>query len=456
MTAFTANHFELIGQAGLGHPVSTLAHSMSWYRDHLYLGTTTPKSSGADDRGRVMRYDHQMGTWETMFESPILVPDARIQARAIARGGTMAKKMPAPTELGREFGLRSMAVFQGPGDPGPCLYAGSMSLWGGLILRSTDGRNFEPVTTPGLGDDTILSFRGLTPFKGKLFTSPAGTVSDTVNDLNLSPKQMVYMSDDPVTGTWKPVCEEAFGDKTNRGIFSLATAHGYLYAGTANPKRGFQLWRTAAEGTAPYHWERVLTDGAWRYNHNLSTGAMTEFNGDLYVGSGISGMGYDRENDVGPSASELIRVRRDGSWDLIFGEPRFTADGLKIPLSAHGPGLDDPYNSVTWAMCVHEGALYFGTHQWEPFDWAMHGKGAALRGGYQLWASPDGEDWTKLIDAGHGRVTATGLRTLQSTPQGLFVGTCVHTKLLQFQARMHSGLQDIGEESAGFDVLLGR
>jgi hypothetical protein len=107
-------------------------------------------------------------------------------------------------------------------------------------------------------------------------------------------------------------------------------------------------------------------------------------------------------------------------------------------------------------MCVHEGALYIGTHQWEPFDWAMHGKGEALRGGYQLWASSDGEDWTRMIDAGAGRVTATGLRSMQSTPMGLFVGTCVHTKLLQFQARMRSGLTDIGEESSGFDILLGR
>jgi hypothetical protein len=267
---------------------------------------------------------------------------------------------------------------------------------------------------------------------------------------------MIYVSEDPASGVWVPACEEGFGDPTNRSVFSLTTAHGHLYAGTASPTRGFQLWRTNAQGPAPYRWERVLTDGAWRFNHNLSTAAMSEFNGDLYVGSGIPGLGYDRDNDVGPAAGELIRVRPDGSWDLIFGEPRFTPDGFKVPFSARGPGLDDPYNSVIWSMCVHEGALYIGTHQWEPFDWAMHGKGEALRGGYQLWASSDGEDWTRMIDAGAGRVTATGLRSMQSTPMGLFVGTCVHTKLLQFQARMRSGLTDIGEESSGFDILLGR
>lgn len=459
MTARFPTRFEFVGEAGLGHPVSTLAHSMAWFNGFLYLGTTTPKASGAEDRGRILRHHPDTGAWEVMFEAPVLVPDAAIQARAVARGGPMARKVPPPTALGREFGIRSMAVFQGPGDAAPCLYAGTMSVWGGLVLRSEDGKTFAPVTTPGLGpdlgDSEILSFRGLTAFKGKLFTSPAGTVSDTVNDLNLAPRQMVYVSDDPVSGVWKPACEEGFGDPVNKGIFSLAAAHGYLYAGTASPMRGFQLWRTKGTGKLPYRWDCVLTDGAGRFNHNYCTTAMTEFNGDLYVGSGIPGLGYDRENDVGPAAGELIRVRPDGTWDLIFGEPRFTPDGLKVPLSGRGPGLDDPYNSVIWSMCVHDGALYFGTHQWEPFDYAMHGKGAPLQGGYQLWASHDGESWDELIHAGHGRITSTGLRTLQSTPQGLYVGTCVHTKLLQFQARMHSGLTDIGEVSAGFDVLLG-
>jgi hypothetical protein len=466
MTQFAASNFRIVGRAGLGHEASTMAHSMAWFRGHLYLGTTVPKASAADDRARVLRYDHETDTWETMYDSPVQPLDARMQTRAVARGGSltknaasgggrMARALPPPTELGREFGLRSMAVFQGPGDPAPCLYVGCMSVWGGLVLRSEDGRHFAPVTTHGLGDDTILSFRGLTPFNGKLFTSPAGTVSETFNDLNLAPSAMIHVSEDPVGGVWVPACEEAFGDPTNGSIFSLGAAHGFLYAGTASVKRGFQLWRTDAEGPAPYRWERVLTDGAARYNHNMSTSAMAEFNGDLYVGSGLPGLGYDKENDVGPAAGELIRVRRDGSWDLIFGEPRFSPDGLKVPLSGRGPGLDDPYNSVIWSMTAHEGQLYLGTHQWEAYDWAMHGKGAPLKGGYQLWASPDGEEWTKLIDGGFGRVTATGLRTLQSTPVGLFVGTTVNTKLLQFMAKVNSGLRDIGETSSGFDVILG-
>ncbi|NDV02341.1 hypothetical protein [Pseudoroseicyclus tamaricis] len=450
-----SNPFRFVGRAGLGKPDATLAHAMCWFEGRFYLGTTTPKCNGPEDRARIMTHDPETGEWEVLFESPLLESTEECRARVAARSGEMGKRMAPPEAIAREFGVRSMAVFQGKGDPKPCLYAGVMSVWGGLVLRSEDGRTFEPVTEHGIDNDTYLSFRGLTPFEGKLFTSPAGTTSRDYADLNYVPNSLVYVSADPAGKEWQLASTEGFGDETNSAVFSLCAAHGWLYAGTANEKTGFQLYRTKAEGKAPYQWEKVLDRGAWRYHFNLSTSAMAEFGGDLYVGSGISGLGYDREFDIGPCAGELMRVHEDGTWHLIFGEPRITPDGLKIPLSGYGPGMNDPYNSVVWAMAEHEGRLYFGTHIWEPFDYAINGGGESLRGGYQLWSSADGEEWRKEIDEGFGSVTSTGLRTLQSTPNGLYVGTCVHTKLIAFQAKRHSGIQDINHPSCGFDVLLG-
>ena len=45
--------FEFIGRAGIGHPVSTLAHAMEYFEGQLFLGTTTPKSNNQDDRARL-------------------------------------------------------------------------------------------------------------------------------------------------------------------------------------------------------------------------------------------------------------------------------------------------------------------------------------------------------------------------------------------------------------------
>lgn len=460
MSILTKDNFAALVQGGFGHSGSTLAHSMAFFGKHLYVGTSSPSTKSPEDRARILRHDPVAGTWETVFESPILKMGPRVRERSTwlstGGGGGRRRQEAGSDTMGRDFGMRSMAVFQGKSDPTPCLYVGTMSIWGGLILRSSDGQSFEPVTKPGIADNTVMSFRGLTPFKGRLFASPAGTITEERIDRNLAPKAVVYVSDDPASGKWQLANLPGFGDDKNQGVFSLTSAHGYVYAGTGSPTRGFQLWRTDATGEAPYTWTRVLTDGAFRFNHNLSTGAMTEFNGDLYVGSGIPGFGYDADNDVGPSAAELIRVRPDGTWDLIMGEPRFSPDGLKVPLAAMGPGFDNEYNSVIWAMCVHEGTLYAGTHNWEPNAWAMDRNSTAIRGGYELWASEDGEGWTKVLDQGGGNSMGCGVRTLLSTRHGLFLGTLNHTKLIRFQASLRGGKDFIGDQPTGFDVLLGK
>lgn len=475
MTFPTAERFRPVARGGLGHPASTIAHAMAWFDGRLLVGTTAPAMRSAEDRGRILAYDPAADpditgapeAWQTRFAAPLVTPDDRIDVVDVQLAdGPMTRlrrRGPPPDKVGRDFGIRSMTVFQGRSDPAPCLYAGTLSLWGGRVLRSADGRRFEPVTQPGMGDPRVLSFRGLTALDGRLFTAPAGTVDGQTMDRNLAPETMVFVSEDPASGQWQPACAPGFGDPANRGVFALGAAHGHLYAGTANPLRGFQLWRTDAAGTPPYRWTRVLTDGAFRYTPNLCTAQMAEFDGALYVGSGLPGFGYDKQHDIGPAAAELLRVHPDGSWDLLAGEPRFTPDGLKVPLSARGPGLDDPYNSVVWTMGAHDGALYLGMHSWEPYASALGQAGQATGGpgspdghvpGYQLWASRDGVDWTMVLQASPEMAGDAGLRTLLTTPAGLFLGSSNHTRLMQLLSSLR-GQEDpaLDDAPAGFSVL---
>lgn len=457
MTDMKPINFRTIAQRGLGKEACTLAHALIWYNDWLYLGATTPRGSSAEDAARILRYKPSEDLWETVFESAGRATDPDAVARHNARTAEYGIKT-TPESLADAFGVRSFVTFQGKSDPHPCLYAGTMSVFGGEILRSEDGLEFDAVVSAGLHDDTILSFRGLTSFKGRLFTAPAGTTSPEWADLNFAPEAMVYCSDDPAAGpdSWQAACTPAFDDPTNEAVFALGAAHGYLYAGTASAKRGFQLWRTDGEGDAPFKWERVMIDGAGRFNHNHSVATLQEFNGDMYVGGGIPGLGEDRENDVGPAAAELLVIRQDGSWDIVFGEPRCTPEGLKIPLSAMGPGCDDPYNSVIWSMEEHDGALYVGTHHWGPFDYALNARGEPLRGGYQVWRSADGQTWERVINDALGHVSHTGLRSMESTPEGLFLGTTVHAKLLQFLSRNTDAVKaQLATEPNGFTVLRG-
>jgi hypothetical protein len=456
MAMITTDRIRCIASEGLGHPGSTLAQAMAWFQDSLYLGASAPGSRSVEDRARIWRWSPATEEWELVHDSPVLPLDEEGRARAawLGRGGG-ARRTAGIESFGREMGIRSMGVFQEPGDAAPCLYAGTLSIHGGLILRSEDGRHFEPVTDPGMGDDRVLSFLGLVAHEGRFFAAPAGTISATGIDRNMTPEAIVHVSRDPARGGFVPACAPSFGDPANRGISALVSANGRVHAGTSNPARGFQLWSTDATGEAPFVWRRDLMDGAWRYNQNMQVSEMCGFGGSLYVGTGVPGLGLDADNDIGPCAAELIRVHPDGSWDLIFGEPRFTPDGFKVPLSGFGPGLGDPWNSAIWSMAVHEGVLYIGTQNWKSNDLAAHGAGATMSGGYQIWASADGETWTEVVADGFGNPGSTGMRRLISTPVGLFMGSSNHTRLVRTQARLHGGAMQETESPGGFEVLLG-
>jgi hypothetical protein len=451
----SADRFSLIASGGLGRKSAITPHSMAYFRGSLYLATSCINPVTAADAPRILRYHSRQGDWQTVYESPLIDPQLRShvpdrtfgrqadEAAALRRGGGA---------LPRDTGYRSMCVFQGKTDDEPALYVSTMSRTGALILRSADGETFEAVSEPGLGDPDIYSFRGLVALGGRIFAIVAGEVTDEWLDRDIGREAKIYVSDDPRSGQWSAAAENGFGDPSNVTVYALAAAFGRLYAGTANPDLGCQIWRTEARGSPPFDWLPVIIDGAGGFNHNYAVGAMTEFNGALYVGSGVPGLGYDIAHDIGPASCELFRIYPDDKWDLIAGQMRFTPDGLKVPLSLLSRGLGDFYNSIIWSLCVHNDVLYVGTQQWEAFR-CLQIDAPEIVGGFQLWGSLDGEKWTPVIEDGNGNAADFCVRTMHSTPQGLFVGSGNYSWLLSLPERRR---QSEVELPAGFDVLLGR
>jgi hypothetical protein len=454
-----AENFKVIATQGLGRSNNMTARTMTVFKDALYVGTSCAKVVDADDATRIWRYDFKTEDWTLAYESPLIdwtvradVPDLQVVRHV--RGVDLTKLSSIRRRDGarvpRDNGFRSMCVFQGRSDSELTFYATTMSRTGTIFLRSEDGSTFEQVSEPGLGNPDIYSYRGLTAFNGWLFASPTGTVTDTYLDRNLAPEPLVYVSNDPASGQWVPASEPSFGDPGNEAIYGLCVAHDRLYAGTANAERGFQLWQTYAEGEPPFEWHSVIVDGGGAFNFNMALTAMVEFKGYLYVGSGITGLGHDTVHDVGPASAELLRVRPDGTWDLIAGRVRFTPDGLKVPIAMLGPGLGDFYNSVVWSLGVHKGVIYLGTHQWEGIR-SVQINANEIVGGYQIWGSADGEKWVPILEDGNGNPAQIGVRALASTDYGFFVGTHNQCKLFELMARGRK--LDL---EPGFQVLVGR
>ena len=440
--------FTCLGKAGFGDGHNSYAHSMAWFKGKLYMGTTRSnmcmlKLQAAfaqlplhtwpvkcpDDRdglykldfhAQIWCFDPASNAWERVFRAP----------EVEGTGGAM---------VAREIGYRSMEIYQAPGDAEPALY---IATWapgrapGGLILKTTDGRNFEPVTKYGIIDPPISTTRSLTAFKGRMHFAPTARRGTDGGQQNSAGLPIVFAAADPASDTWEEVNIPGFGDPANMGIFSLAAVGDTLYAGTIN-LNGLQVWATDGIGPAPYHWRQIIADGAGRGPLNQAVACMTGFKGALYIGTGIQGGGFDRVNNVGPAAAEVLRVNSDDTWDVIVGD-RDDAD--REPLSGLRAGYGQFFNGYMWAMTEHDGWLYVGSYDWTvTLKWATLAdapervrkivsivgadKMIAAEGGADLWRSADGENWVPVDRRGFDNPYNWGIRNLLSTPMGLWVGT---------------------------------
>ena len=434
--------FRLIAQGGFGDGLNSYAHSMAWFNEQLYVSTMRgnfplmkarlpigmdpwpvecPENPfDLDLHAEIWRYTPRTDSWERVHKAPTII-------------GSHGKPIP------RELGCRGMLVYQAGPDVIPALF---VSTWcpakgpGPVLLRSVDGRTFTPSCEPGLIGLPVTTIRTMAQFKGRLYTTPAGSRG---GNPNVSAHSIVYESRDPANGQWEPVSEFGFGDTGNKTVFEIASLGEHLYVGTFNLE-GYQVWRTTAEGEPPYHWEKIIERGAYRGPLNQCVLSMYPFKGALYIGSAIQGGGIDQQNKIGPAAPELIRIFPDGQWDLLVGEARQTPDGFKKPLSGYLPGFDNFFNGYFWRMCEHHGWLYLSTFDWsfavcyarraswpQPFVNIVNELGEEFlfdnQAGFDLYRSFDGENWVPVTTNGMGNPYNVGLRTMVSSPNGMFLGT---------------------------------
>jgi SAM-dependent methyltransferase len=441
--------FRAVARRGIDDDAgNSYPHAMCWFRDHLFVATTrhlgavprlrakpsldpvevhhvrkTPIHFEMDHRSRIFRFDPATGEWRCLYVAPWCMGDRGFQ-------------------IARVIGFRAATVYQSPQDDEPALYFtgwGTTMGPGPFLFRSTDGEQFEELVMehPLVAKQTL---RALTPFKGRLFTVPSPQGGGLQKGLYSNLAAVVYVCTDPVRGDWEIANPLNFGDPRNFSVASLAVFNDHLYAGTMNPYSGFEVWKTDAEGTPPYHWTKVIDRGAHRGNHNEVAGTMFGFKDHLYIGSMVIGGGIDPIFAIGPAAVELVRVAADDSWELVMGDARYTPDGFAAPISGFLAGFNNAFSGYLWAMAEYGGCLYASTMTWVP--WLRYLRKDLLPqrirqiltrdmeetlfealGGFALWASADGASWSPVTTNGFNNPYSLGARNLVPTPYGLFVGT---------------------------------
>ena len=269
-------------------------------------------------------------------------------------------------------------------------------------LRSEDGINFYVLDSANLGDNNFRSLHQLLPSQNYLYGLPTTTALETSKpELNIP---LIYYYQKQKSLKWQTFSSDNFGGNSNQNISTLALFNDYIYAGTTNLEAGFQLWKTPAN--APQTWELVMTKGAYGYAINQQVSFLVEFKGELYLASSVAKNNTTR-NEFSyfyNCGFELIRFYPDDDWDIIVGKPKFTPDGLKVPLAVMGAGFDDPYNQEVNCLVVHHNRLYLGCQSTE---------------GFQLWCSEDGETWEQIPLDKFNNYRYVELETAVSTSAGL-------------------------------------
>ncbi len=140
-----------------------------------------------------------------------------------------------------------------------------------------------------------------------------------------------------------------------RIITAIARLGEGLVVAVSDPRRGFDLM-LHTPGEAVPDFTSLLTRGAQRFAPNgaisaIASAPMAEGDG-LLIGTAALATIEGSPGNWGP---ELLRLDADGGWELIFGMPRLTPDGLKRPRTGKRPGLDVPKNAAVRAIATGHG-----------------------------------------------------------------------------------------------------
>ena len=370
MTAQQLKNISPVNIDGLG---SIATCSMAAFQNRLYLARIC-EAGKKSYNGEILRYDSENDSWEEVYAGAL---EGENNYKGVGSGNS-ASGIPLAIAFLEET---------------PSLIVSFLSPSSSQFLRSEDGKTFHTVSEPQL-DNHVLSFRRLLPFQNRLYAIPADNTA----------KNLICACDDPETGKWQAVNLPGFDNLDNQAVSQIVAFNNCLYAGTVNPETGFQIWKTQDTNQTPYTWKQIISDGARGYAFNSCVSSMVVFQGNLYFASGMPADSYDRGNDIPITAPEIIRIYPDDSWDLIVGAPKFTPDGLKVPLSVMGAGFDDSHNCTLQFMAVHNDCLYVGTQG---------------KGGFQLWATEDGEIWEPIRLEPLSDRRDIEIYTVVTTPWGL-------------------------------------
>ncbi len=306
------------------------------------------------------------------------------------------------------------------------LYAATHGV-GASIWRSKTGDAGDWEQVHSTGPDNPASIRAMAVHDGKLYLG----FSYDIADADIQPGEIWYSNDGI---NFEPYMQDGFGNANNRGVETLISFNGWLYAGTRNDPEGYEIWKLdGSNGGAAIN----VVDHGGPDPRNETAGTATIFRNKLYIGSMIY-YGYNTSENYGLKGCDIIRIDQDDQWETVVG---------KNSISGYESGFNFFTNVYCWQMGEHAGWLYAGTYD---FGTTLGGIFYTLPGridnfisegddnsplhtltpreawlrrmqaGADLFKTQDGVHWFNVTQDGLGNRNNYGWRTMTSTPDGSF------------------------------------
>ncbi len=320
--------------------LSGLGHATAWHAGQLYLSLVRHDAARKRVQRRILSWSAEADNWTELFASTDPVRSAQ------------AKGLVAP----------ATRILPTRGDGGPSLRFEFLSPLGPELFPL--GRTGNSVAAAEFPDAPPS------------FESRVGCQADSQTSYEVS--ELGHLARRGPKNSYETTPLPSM--PPDSAVSAMTVMSGDLYVAAANHARGFGLWKSALPA-GDAEWTPVLADGAWRYSLNADVHALVPLKNSLLVAAGVSSDELSQTFDERFQADgcELLRVYKSGDWDILVGTPRFSPQGLKVPLSGSPAGFDEQPPLRFGFLVEDSGWCYFG------------GRNAL---GWHTLQSKDGETWT--------------------------------------------------------------
>ena len=361
------------------------------FQNKLYLVYAHYRANTDDEFIVISCYDNEKRNWQELDRKSLIKPRDEISKNQDL--DLQLNSLPLQTE---SFIFSSLNNLQS------CLYIQVNSPFGEQLISSENGVNFDLIAVNNFSQNNSIPLNQFLAYQNRLYALPINTGFEHPNQ-GEEPNFISYC-DAPQTLKWQSIKAQEFSSYSNNYVTKMAVFNNSLYIATFTSNQGFQIWKHQNQLPSENSWEPIIIKGAYRYSLNQQVSSMAVFQNDLYIAAGISKSKNDHFDNLYQSGFELIRVYANGDWDLIVGTPKFTPEGLKVPLAVMGAGFDHPDNQEVQFLVVHNNFLYLGYQNTD---------------GFQVWRTADGEVWKLVLINELNRYHHVEVKTALSTPLGL-------------------------------------